>query len=214
MVATLVHRPVVRSFDARFTREAAAHVRAGGHAVVWRSPRRATLVVPRPKEGDEEDLGFWSILDLGKWSYDVPRSGAFRGMASLPVPRDCIDIVRRRAERDSILPGPKHAVRLDCLACGACCVANEVVLEKKDVARFIRAGRAELTKPPYARRKDGKTVLVLQKNKRCKHLGRDNKCAIYALRPDACSTFPAGSECCLYSREEELGIIDGLAERG
>jgi Fe-S-cluster containining protein len=52
-------------------------------------------------------------------------------------------------------------------------------------------------------------VLVLAKNKDCKHLARDNKCGIYALRPDACSHFPVGSECCLSAREEEMGIIDG-----
>ncbi len=51
---------------------------------------------------------------------------------------------------------------------------------------------------------------MLAKSKDCKHLGSDNKCAIYAIRPDACSTFPAGSECCLSSREEEMGIVDGL----
>ena len=44
---------------------------------------------------------------------------------------------------------------------------------------------------------------------RCKHLGDDNRCGIYPIRPDACSTFPAGSECCLSSREEEMGIVDG-----
>jgi Fe-S-cluster containining protein len=131
-------------------------------------------------------------------------------MGTLPVPRDCLEVVRARAERDSVLPGPKRKMVLDCLECGACCVDNEVMLEKKDIARFVAAGRADLAKPPYARRKDGKTVLVLRKDKRCKHLGGDNKCDIYALRPDACSTFPAGSECCLFSREEELGIVDGL----
>jgi Fe-S-cluster containining protein len=43
----------------------------------------------------------------------------------------------------------------------------------------------------------------------CRHLGKDNKCAIYPIRPDACSQFPMGSECCLFAREEELGILDG-----
>jgi hypothetical protein len=207
-----VQRPIVRSFDARYMREAAEHVRAGGHAVVWESPKRATLVVPKPDEDDEMDLGYWSILDLGKWSYDVPRSGPFRGLGTLRVPSDCREIVRRRAERDSIHRGPTRVFRYDCLECGACCVDNEVVLDKKDLARFRAAGRAQLAKPPYAKRKDGKTVLVLKKDKRCKHLEDDNRCDIYALRPGSCSTFPAGSECCLFSREEELGIVDGLRE--
>jgi len=54
-------------------------------------------------------------------------------------------------------------------------------------------------------------VLVLRKDKRCKHLADDNKCGIYPIRPDACSTFPVGSECCLSAREEEMEIVDGLA---
>jgi Fe-S-cluster containining protein len=206
-----VVRPVVRSFTAKHEREAGAHVRAGGHAVVWDSPGRARLVVPLPKKGDVEDLGYWSLLDLGRSRYRVVKSGALRGLAWMRVPSDCNEIVRRRAERDSVLEGPTHALILDCLACGACCRDNRVVLDDDDVARFRRAGRADLTKPPYARRaSDGRLVLTLRKDKACRHLGRDNRCGIYELRPEACSSFPMGSECCLYSREEELGITDGL----
>src|SRR5262249_40869446 len=115
-----------------------------------------------------------------------------------------------RAERDSVFPGPTRTMILDCLACGACCKENEVVLEDEDLERFAGAGRTELARRPLARRrKDGRLVLVLLKNKRCRHLGGDNRCGIYPIRPNACSEFPAGSECCLFSREEELGIVDG-----
>ena len=79
----------------------------------------------------------------------------------------------------------------------------------RNVARFESAGRGELARPPYARRDDGAVVLVLQRDKRCKHLGDDNKCGIYTIRPESCSSFPVGSECCLSSREEEMGIVDG-----
>jgi uncharacterized protein len=204
-----VVRPVVRSYRLPHLRQAAAWVRAGGHAVVWISPRKARLLFARPKEGDDNDLGWWSVLDLGRLEYRVARRGPFRGMAFIAVPHDCYAIVRFRVVRDSIYPEPTRRIDLDCLACGACCRDNRVVLDDGDIARFEAAGRGDLARLPYARREDGSVVLVLRKDKRCKHLADDNKCGIYPIRPDACSTFPVGSECCLSSREEELGIVDG-----
>jgi hypothetical protein len=204
-----VARPVVRSFKAPHLNQAAAWVRAGGHSVVWLSPRKARLFFAKPRQDDDHDLGWWSVLDLGRLEYEVARRGAFAGMAYIRVPHDCYAIVRDRIVRDSIHPGPTRTIELDCLACGACCKDNRVELEDVDIERFEAAGRGELARPPYAKREDGSVILVLRKDKRCKHLGDDNKCAVYAIRPDACSTFPAGSECCLSSREEELGIVDG-----
>jgi len=206
-----VRRPVVRSFDKRFVRECAAWVRAGGHAVLWDSPDRARLVLPRPDPDDPMDLGRWSIMDLGKSSYAVVRRGPLEGLATTPVPSDTLDIVRERATRDSIHRGPTRSMNLDCLACGSCCRSNDVILEKVDERRFARAGRTELMRPPLARRRrDGRIRLRLLPNGDCHHLGKDNRCAIYAIRPDACSQFPVGSECCLFAREEEMGIVDGL----
>jgi hypothetical protein len=205
----IVERPVVRSFKAAFAREAASWVRRGGHAVVWLAPRKARLVFAEPRQGDEHDLGYWSMLDLGRSEYTVAKHGPLAGLALLAIPHDCYRIVRERVVRDSIHPGPRRKLELDCLACGACCKDNRVELDDGDIERFERAGRAELARPPYARRDDGAVVLVLRKDKRCKHLGGDNTCAIYPIRPDACSHFPVGSECCLSSREEELGVVDG-----
>src|SRR6185312_14422728 len=155
------------------------------------------------------DLGYWSVLDLGRWDYEIATSGPFAGFGVLRVPHDCYAIVRDRVTRDSIHPDPQRELDLDCLECGACCRDNRVELEPQDIERFEKAGRGELARAPYAKRDDGKIILVLQRNKDCKHLGADNKCAVYPIRPDACSTFPAGSECCLSAREEELEIIDG-----
>ncbi len=212
MPAVRVKRPVVRSFTAPFEREAAAHVRAGGHAVVWDSPSNARLVVPQPIDADERDLALWSLADLGRWKWATAKRGPLKGLAFMRVPSDLAFIVQHRAERDSVMAGPTVTMRLDCLACGACCRANEVILEDVDIERFEDAGRKELTRRPYARRRrDGRVVLTLKTDKRCKHLADDNKCDIYALRPDACSTFPVGSEGCLFSREEELGIYEGAA---
>jgi uncharacterized protein len=206
-----VTRPVVRSYKSPYRGEAAAWVRAGGHALVWMTPRRARLFFARPRPGDDHDLGWWSVLDLGRSEYLVAGRGPFAGLAYLRVPHDCYSIVRDRVVRDSIHPGPTRELELDCLECGACCRDNRVELEDEDIARFEQAGRGELARSPFARRDDGRVILVLAKSKDCKHLGSDNKCAIYPIRPNACSTFPAGSECCLSSREEELGIVDGLS---
>jgi len=204
-----VVRPVVRSFRWPYFEEAASWVRAGGHAVVWIAPRKARLVFRKPREGDDHDLGRWSAMDIGRLEHRVARRGTFEGMAFVPVPHDCYYIVRERIVRDSIHPGPTRTLQLDCLECGACCKDNRVELDDEDIARFEGAGRGELARPPYTRRDDGAVVLILRRDKRCRHLGDDNKCAVYAIRPESCSSFPVGSECCLSSREEELGIVDG-----
>jgi Fe-S-cluster containining protein len=204
-----VVRPVVRNYTWLHRARAAEWVRAGGHALVWVAPRKARLVFARPREGDEEDLGWWSVLDLGRSDYELPAAGPFAGLAYIRVPHDCYTIVRDRVTRDSAHPNATRTLELDCLSCASCCKDNSVELEDQDLERFAKGGRADLGRPPYSRRRDdGKLVLVLAKDKRCKHLARDNKCGIYAIRPDACSTFPAGSECCLSAREEELGIVD------
>jgi uncharacterized protein len=205
-----VVRPVVRAFNQAFEREAAAHARAGGHAVVWSSPKRARLVFRRPVGPKEKDLGYWSLLDLRRSRWSTVRSGPLRGLAAARIPGDCLDIVRERIVRDSIHLGAKRMMHLDCQKCAACCRKNRVELVKVDFARFRRAGRMDLVRPPYVRRDGNKLVLRLLQSKDCRHLQQDNRCAIYELRPESCRTFPPGSEGCLFSREEELGIVDGV----
>ena len=205
-------RPVVRSFSTRFQKEAAAHARAGGHAIVWDGPARATLAFRAPADGDHADLGVWAMMDLGRRRWRVAESGPLRGLAIVTVPKDALDIVRGWATRDSIHPGARRTIELDCMTCAPCCVHNRVELERADVRRMKHGGREDLLRKPWARRDDGKLVLVLRKDGRCKHLEGDKSCAIYALRPDACSAFPAASECCLFARHEELGVLDGVPE--
>ncbi len=209
-------RPVVRSFKMPFAREAAAWARMGGHSVLWETPSRARLVMQKPEGDDMDDVGFWSILDLGGTRYTMQSKGALRGLATFIVPKDCHGVVRRRTERDSIHAKPTRKVAFDCLECGACCRDNEVLLYDDDARRLVRGGRADVTKPPYARRrKDGKLVLtLLPATKACHHLADDNKCGIYPLRPDSCSQFPMGSECCMFAREDELQLYDGLPPGG
>ena len=213
MGAAGVYRPIVRSFDVKYAREAAAHVRAGGHAVVWESKKRAILVFGVPEDGDDDDLGLWAIYDMAKWRWKLVETGALKGLAHTLVPPGCHWIVRRRAERDSIHPGARRRVTFDCTKCAACCHDNEVVLLPDDIARLKAGGRPELAKPPYARRqKDGRILLTLlpSKSKASRHLEPSNRCGIYEIRPNSCSEFPMGSECCLYAREEGLKVHDGL----
>jgi Fe-S-cluster containining protein len=207
-------RPIVRSFPAQRLRQAAAHVRGGGHAVVWESDSRARLFVPVPKEEDPMDLALFSILDLGKHRYDIVERGVARGLATTLVPRDCNDIVRRRAERDSVHLGCVRRIELDCLACGACCRHNRVVLDERDLQRFEAAARSDLERMPYARRRDGKLVMRLAPDGRCLQLQRQNRCGIYEIRPTMCRDFPVASECCLSARAEELDIHDGARPSG
>ena len=209
MAAVRVVRPVVRSFQSTYVKEAAAHVRKGGHALVWEGKSKARLVFKVPVGDEEKDLGYWSLLDLGAHKWAKETRGALRGLAVAKVARDSFDIVRARAERDSVHPRATRVMRLDCETCAACCRDNKVVLEPEDFTRFAKGGRPELGKPPYTRKDGKKVVLTLLRSKDCKHLQTDKRCGIYVLRPDSCRVFPAGSESCLFSRETELGVVDG-----
>ena len=78
---------------------------------------RAAQGAPRlssPRDGDESDLGWWSVLDLGRSDYLIARSGPFAGLGLIAIPHDCYAIVRDRAVRDSIHAGPtrEHRSRL------------------------------------------------------------------------------------------------------
>ncbi len=211
MAAIRVVRPVVRSFQGAYAAAAARHVRAGGHALVWEGSSRVRFVFGVPKGDENRDLGYWSLLDLGAHRWTKATTGPLRGLAVAKVAKDCLDIVRARAERDSVHSSSTRAISLDCESCAACCRDNKVVLERVDFVRFADGGRPELGKPPYTRKAGKKVVLRLLRSRDCRHLS-DKRCGIYELRPDSCRDFPVGSESCLYSREVELGVVDGVRD--
>ena len=204
------YRPIVRSFKRKYTKEAAAYVRSGGHAIVWENDTRAVLVFQSPSDDNPDDYGAWAVYDMGKSKWHTHDRGAFKGLATTLIPRSCLWIAKRRTERDSIHPGPTRKMDIDCTDCAACCRDNEVILQEEDIKRFKDAGRGDLVKPPFAKREDGRLVLTLLPNKYCHHLQGDNRCGIYELRPHSCSEFPMGSECCLYAREDVLSLYDGV----
>lgn len=215
-----VLRPVVRAFRHDFAERAQAHVRAGGHAVLWaRSTDRAGrvrktvhLITPAPDDTNPSDLHRFAVLDLGLPATAPSSDGVFAGFAVTRVPASAHWVLDRRVERDSIVEGHLHAVELDCLRCGSCCKKNLVPLDATDRGRLRRAGHAYTLSPPWTRRVDGKLALALVgDDERCVQLGANNACGVYEARPGPCREFPAGSECCISVREAELSLYDGLA---
>lgn len=206
----LKRRPLVRSFIPKFIDEAAAHVRAGGHAIVFDAETQARLVVTRPR-GDG-DLGLWAALDIDVDLKEID-TGPLAGLSAALVRGSSLKTVREWCTRDSIHPGHTREMDLDCMTCAACCIDNEVELSKDDCKRLVAIGRGDATKPPHAKWRQGKLYLLLQKeNKRCTLLTAEGHCGIYEARPEMCSDFPVASEGCLYSRDVELGILDGPRE--
>ena len=210
MPATLVDRPVWRSYRERYLPDAAAHVRAGGFAAVTYGEDRVKLLLPRGEDGKLAEPSLWVLLaiELRRWGW--ARTGPARGLAAawLKTATDR-DIVRAWCERDSKHPAPLRRMRLDCLSCGVCCTYNRVVLEKEDYQRWRKAGRIDLGGRAYTRTSNGKVVLRLTRAQACVHLDEHSKkCAIYELRPLNCRAFPVASEPCLSAREESLGVVD------
>ncbi|MBS3068707.1 YkgJ family cysteine cluster protein [Candidatus Micrarchaeota archaeon] len=84
----------------------------------------------------------------------------------------------------------------DCLACGKCCKAINVLFISKldpsfvDVKSFLDSKPASL--PDIASYIDEIDfgISIKAKNERCHFLEQDNKCTIYKFRPNFCRTYP------------------------
>jgi Fe-S-cluster containining protein len=221
MSAYEIVRPVWRRFRARFLARAAAHVRRGGHAAVevgevsqvsGPSGHGAALdmLLTVDAAGKITELGLWSILAIEQQRWRRVKVGPAAGLATARVRAKFVGSVLDWCERDSIHEGATRTIHLDCLDCGACCHEANVVLDEADFDRWREAGRKDLLGRAYLKRADGKVTLRFAASGRCQNLGRDNKCAIYAIRPDNCSAFVVGSEACLAAREDTLRLRDGL----
>lgn len=113
---------------------------------------------------------------------------------------------------------PTTTEALDCVRCGACCIADNededyVHLYDEDVERLTERERRLLVVKP--RERSGGDWIVFQAirtsydrrgNCRCKALrgtiGRKVSCSIYERRPLACRRFEVGNRVCLIAREE------------
>ncbi len=205
-----VVRPIWRSFKTAFLKRAAAHVRAGGHAVILRDDEKLDMILGVDGAGKITELGLWSILAIEQQRWRRVTSGPAKGLATARVKADYEGSVLDWCERDSVHEGPARMIRLDCLECAACCHESNVVLDEADLERFTEGGRADLLGRAYIKRaRDGRITLRFAETGKCQHLGRDRKCRIYTIRPDNCRAFVVGSEACLAAREDTLGYRDG-----
>ncbi len=207
---TRLRRPVWRSFKPKFLDRAVAWVKSGGHAAVVHSPEKIDLLLTPGDDGDISEPGRWAVLSLEQQKFRRVGAGLASGLYRANVMPHALEAVLDWCERDSIHQGPTRPLSLDCLACGACCVDANVLLDQDDLDRWDEAGREDLHGKGYVKRaKDGKITLKFMKDGRCQHLLADLKCHIYALRPFNCSVFPVGSEACLAARESTLNLRDG-----
>lgn len=206
-----IERPVWRRFHERFSSRAVDWVRQGGHAVVQKTPRDLTFVLPEGEDGKLTEYALWSLLAVLQYQARRATEGPFKGLRVARVQPHSIQAVDDWLERDSVHPGPSRVLKLDCLDCGACCVDSDVQLGDDDLEVFRAGGREDLTTSRYIKRsRDGKVRLRFLKSDggRCQHLQKDLKCKIYELRPYNCSVFPVGSEACLAARESTLSLRD------
>jgi Fe-S-cluster containining protein len=211
MSAYRIVRPVWRQFRSRWLPRAAAYVRRGGHAVVEREDGDLELLLGVDEEGKITELGYWSLLAIEQQRWRRVKDGPAAGLATARVRDDYAGSVLDWCDRDSVHKGPTRTIRLDCLECGACCHEANVLLDDEDLGRWREAGRKDLLARSYLKREDGKVFLRFLANGRCQNLKRDNKCAIYPIRPDNCAAFVVGSEACLAAREDTLELRDGFA---
>jgi uncharacterized protein len=193
-----VLRPVWRTYDPRFEANAVAHVRAGGHAVLRAEPRW-WLLLPSD-EGMIPELTAWAMLDLGVARFEEVEAGPAAGLLRVSLPKRLRDHVMDWCERDAVHERSLVTEALDCRECAMCCRRNRVLLEPEDEARWAAEGRADLSAPAFVRAVRGRRALRVLRGD-CVHLV-GNDCGIYALRPDNCRAFPAGSEGCLGARAE------------
>jgi hypothetical protein len=203
---TTIVRPVWRSFRPEFLGRAASHVRAGGFAAVFYPKGNIKLLLPRTRGGALTEMSLWALLALEIRRWGSARSGPARHLAAVRVKEHHGPIILEWCERDGGEPESTRTMKLDCLACGACCRDNRVVLEPPDLAQW-RSQRPELLGRTYIRQSNGTVLLKLVKGA-CVHLGKGNLCRIYPLRPGNCSEFPVGAEPCLAARLETLGLVD------
>ena len=204
---TRVVRPVWRRFAESDLAKAVVYAKAGGGALMVDHLGAIRMVFDLPN-GDIPELFFWAILDLEKRKWSRVKVGPAFGLGSSIIPRRKHWVAERWMERDGGRQGPVASLVLDCLACGACCHDSKVFVLADDLVRWKREGRPDLARAPHVKRVGPNVVMPMSGSGRCKHLERDNKCDIYALRPFNCAAFPAGSEPCLGTREDTLGIVD------
>jgi Fe-S-cluster containining protein len=99
---------------------------------------------------------------------------------------------------------------IDCLGCANCCKTMTPTYTHKDIRRI--SAHLGMTKEAFFDkwlevRDDGD---ICNRFNPCQFLGKDNKCSIYAVRPDDCSGFPHHVKRDFYYQVEEGTYIENL----
>jgi len=79
---------------------------------------------------------------------------------------------------------------IDCLECGNCCKKSSPILRNPDIKRIAKSlnMKTKAFMQKYLKKdEDGDWVT---KSRPCPFLGQDNRCSIYAIRPEDCADFP------------------------
>ena len=189
---SVTYRPIVRSFKRKYTKEAAAHVRAGGHAIVWENDNARSPPLPDAAEGRAGGLRRVGRLRHGQVELAHARarhasrasrprssraiacgsrSGAPSATRFIPVPRARSTSIARSARRAAVTTRSSSRTRTS------------------SASRTRDAASSRRRRSPSATRTVASCSRCLP-NKRCRHLKRDNRCGIYELRPHPCSEFP------------------------
>lgn len=80
--------------------------------------------------------------------------------------------------------------RIDCLSCANCCKTTSPIFRDRDIdriAKHLKMRPSELIEKHLRLDQDGDYVL---QSSPCTFLLPDNRCSIYDVRPQACSTYP------------------------
>jgi len=91
--------------------------------------------------------------------------------------------------------------RYECDGCGACCRTFAIFAAETDAQREPRIGDESLRLRPWLTTPEREYQLFpLPFHETCCFLDGDNRCTIYASRPDVCRGFEPGSEQCQEAR--------------
>ena len=102
----------------------------------------------------------------------------------------------KKKEPKNILSLTKKAdtlawAEIDCLECANCCKTMTPTFKKSEIKRI--AERVGMTYDKYFDKYlkvDDDNGDIVNKTQPCQHLGKDNKCKVYDIRPEDCSGFP------------------------
>jgi Fe-S-cluster containining protein len=99
----------------------------------------------------------------------------------------------------------------DCLACANCCKTMTPTFKKSEIMRI--AERVGMTYQKYFDKYlkvDEDNGDIVNQNTPCQHLGKDNKCKVYDIRPHDCRTFPHHVRKDFWYQVEEKTYVNNL----